>query len=258
MAYIDINNVTVKYDNDSKAPFLALDNVSLQIEKGEFICLLGASGCGKTTLLNSIAGFEKITSGEILIDGEPVKKPNIKYVTIFQNYGLLPWRTVEKNVELGLETLKVPKEERKKIADKCIDMVGLSNFKQHRPSQLSGGMKQRVAIARALAVNPDIIFMDEPFGALDAITRMKLQEDVRSLCVNEKKTIIFVTHDIEESIYLADRIVVLTPNPGKIKSVVKVGMGENRDRTSPDFLHAREKIFEIFNKKEVDHTEYFI
>jgi len=258
MAYIDINNVTVKYDNDSKAPFLALDNVSLQIEKGEFICLLGASGCGKTTLLNSIAGFEKITSGEILIDGQPVKKPNIKYVTIFQNYGLLPWRTVEKNVELGLETLKVPKDERKKITDKCIDMVGLSNFKQNRPSQLSGGMKQRVAIARALAVNPDIIFMDEPFGALDAITRMKLQEDVRSLCVNEKKTIIFVTHDIEESIYLADRIVVLTPNPGKIKSVVKVRMGNHRDRTSQEFIRAREKIFEIFNKKSVDTIEYFI
>lgn len=255
--YIEVKDVSVKYEQTGET-FQALDHVSLSIDKGEFICLLGPSGCGKTTLLNSIAGFEKVSEGEILIDGRPVIKPNIQYVTIFQNYGLLPWRTVQKNVELGLETLKVPKEEREKLAEKYIDMVELSNFKDSHPYQLSGGMQQRVAIARALAVNPDIIYMDEPFGALDAITRMKLQEDVRRLSTEEKKTIIFVTHDIEEAVYLADRIVVLTPNPGRIKSVVKIQMPHKRDRTSDDFIVARDKMFEIFNMKKDTIIEYYI
>ena len=255
--YIEVKDVSVKYEQTGET-FQALDHVSLSIDKGEFICLLGPSGCGKTTLLNSIAGFEKVSEGEILIDGRPVIKPNIQYVTIFQNYGLLPWRTVQKNVELGLETLKVPKEEREKLAEKYIDMVELSNFKDSHPYQLSGGMQQRVAIARALAVNPDIIYMDEPFGALDAITRMKLQEDVRRLSTEENKTIIFVTHDIEEAVYLADRIVVLTPNPGRIKSVVKIQMPHKRDRTSDDFIVARDKMFEIFNMKKDTIIEYYI
>lgn len=255
--YIEVNDVSVTY-NQNKTQFQALDHVSLSIEKGEFICLLGPSGCGKTTLLNSIAGFEKVTEGSITIDGKVVEKPNIQYVTIFQNYGLLPWRTVQKNVELGLETQKVPKEEREKIAERYIDLVGLGEFKHNHPYQLSGGMQQRVAIARALAVNPDILFMDEPFGALDAITRMKLQEDVRNLSTKEKKTIIFVTHDIEEAIFLADRIVVMTPNPGKIKSVVTIRMGHMRDRTSDEFIEARDKIFEIFHMKTDRAVEYYI
>jgi NitT/TauT family transport system ATP-binding protein len=179
-------------------------------------------------------------------------------VTIFQNYGLLPWRTVQKNVELGLESRKLPKQERESIAKKYIHMVGLSNFEHSHPYQLSGGMQQRVAIARALAVNPDILFMDEPFGALDAITRMKLQEDVRNLSTNEKKTIIFVTHDIEEAVFLADRVVVMTPNPGKIKSIVNVKMRHMRDRTSDEFFLARDKIFEIFNMKSEETIEYYI
>ena len=255
--YIEVNDVSVKYKQKGET-FQALDHVSLSIDKGEFICLLGPSGCGKTTLLNSIAGFEKVSEGEILIDGKPVVKPAIQYVTIFQNYGLLPWRTVQKNVELGLETLKVPKKERAETAEKYIDMVGLGGFRNNHPHQLSGGMQQRVAIARALAVNPDIIFMDEPFGALDAITRMKLQEDVRKLSTEEKKTIIFVTHDIEEAIYLADKIVVLSPKPGRIKSIVKVQMPHKRDRTSDDFIVARDKIFEIFNMKTDETIEYYI
>lgn len=192
--YIEVKDVSVKYEQKGET-FQALDHVSLSIDKGEFICLLGPSGCGKTTLLNSIAGFEKVSEGEILIDGTPVVKPNIHYVTIFQNYGLLPWRTVQKNVELGLETLKMSKKEKEKIAEKYIDMVELSNFKDSHPYQLSGGMQQRVAIARALAVNPDIIYMDEPFGALDAITRMKLQEDVRQLSTEEKRRL-YLSHMI--------------------------------------------------------------
>lgn len=255
--YIEVKNVSVKYEQKGN-DFLALNNVSLDIEKGEFICFLGPSGCGKTTLLNVIAGFEKVSEGKVVIDGRLVEEPDIKYVTIFQNYGLLPWRTVRKNVEFGLETMKIPKKERAYISDKYIDMVGLSEFKNSHPYQLSGGMQQRVAIARALAVNPDILFMDEPFGALDAITRMKLQEDVRRLSTEENKTIIFVTHDIEEAIYLADRIVVLSPNPGRVKSIVKVQMPYERDRTSDDFIMARDKIFEIFNMKSEKAIEYYI
>ena len=255
--YIEVNDVSVHYIQKNES-FQALDHVTLSIERGEFICLLGPSGCGKTTLLNAIAGFEAVSEGNITINDVPVKEPNIQYVTIFQNYGLLPWRTVQKNVELGLEASKVPKQERAKVAKKYIDMVGLSEFQHSHPNQLSGGMQQRVAIARALAVNPDILFMDEPFGALDAITRMKLQEDVRNLSRQEKKTIIFVTHDIEEAVYLADRIVVMTPNPGKIKSIVNISMSHLRDRTSDEFLLARDKIFEIFNMKADKTLEYYI
>ena len=183
----------------------------------------------------------------------------MKYVTIFQNYGLLPWRSVQKNVELGLEQKKdISKEERQKIAEKYIELVGLSNFKKVHPRQLSGGMQQRVSIARALAVDPEIIFMDEPFGALDAITRMKLQDDILKISRNHNKTIIFVTHDIEEAVYLADKIVILTPNPGKLKCVYEVPLGHHRDRTSGDFLHVRDKIFQLFNMKPDDEIEYVI
>lgn len=255
--YIEVEDVSVKYQQKDRV-FQALDHVSLSVEKGEFICLLGPSGCGKTTLLNVMAGFEKVTEGSVTIDGKKVEKPDIRYVTIFQNYGLLPWRTVQKNVELGLETKKVPKARRAEIADQYIDLVGLSKFKNQHPHQLSGGMQQRVAIARALAVDPEILFMDEPFGALDAITRMKLQDDVRKLSSEEKKTIIFVTHDIEEAVFLADRIVVMTPNPGKIKSIVNIQLGHERDRTSDEFIVARDKIFEIFNMKSDRTVEYYI
>ncbi|NCB91984.1 MAG: ABC transporter ATP-binding protein [Clostridia bacterium] len=255
--YIEVKDVSIRYEQKEEL-FQALDHVSLSIQKGEFICLLGPSGCGKTTLLNAMAGFEKASEGSINIDGQDVEQPDIKYVTIFQNYGLLPWRTVQKNVELGMEKRKVPKEQRRQLADHYIELVGLGKFKQSHPHQLSGGMQQRVAIARALAVEPEILFMDEPFGALDAITRMKLQDDVRRLSTEEKKTIVFVTHDIEEAVFLADRIVVMTPNPGKIKSIVNIQLGHDRDRTSDEFIMARDKIFEIFNMKSDRTMEYYI
>ena len=227
--YIEIQDATKIYEKpggfrSSKESFTALDHISLQIEKGEFICLLGPSGCGKTTLMNSIAGFETLTEGSITIDGQKVKAPSEKYVTIFQNYGLLPWRTVEKNVELGLETLKVPKQERKQIAMKYLQLVGLENFAKRHPAQLSGGQQQRVAIARGLAVDPEILFMDEPFGALDAITRYKLQDDLLHITKSQNKTVIFVTHDIDEAVFLADKIVVMSPNPGRIKAVIPIGL----------------------------------
>ncbi len=261
--YIEIQDATKIYEKpggfrSSKESFTALDHISLQIEKGEFICLLGPSGCGKTTLMNSIAGFETLTEGSITIDGQKVKAPSEKYVTIFQNYGLLPWRTVEKNVELGLETLKVPKQERKQIAMKYLQLVGLENFAKRHPAQLSGGQQQRVAIARGLAVDPEILFMDEPFGALDAITRYKLQDDLLHITKSQNKTVIFVTHDIDEAVFLADKIVVMSKNPGRIKAVIPIGLGSHRDRTGGDFLQLRDKVFRIFNMKEEDNTEYYI
>ena len=261
--YIEMQDATKIYEKpggfrSSKESFTALDHISLQIEKGEFICLLGPSGCGKTTLMNSIAGFETLTEGSITIDGQKVKAPSEKYVTIFQNYGLLPWRTVEKNVELGLETLKVPKQERKQIAMKYLQLVGLENFAKRHPAQLSGGQQQRVAIARGLAVDPEILFMDEPFGALDAITRYKLQDDLLHITKSQNKTVIFVTHDIDEAVFLADKIVVMSPNPGRIKAVIPIGLGSHRDRTGGDFLQLRDKVFRIFNMKEEDNTEYYI
>ena len=208
-------------------------------------------------MLNALAGFETVDEGSVKINGQEVKEPSPRNVTIFQNYGQLPWRTVLKNVELGLEAKKVPKVQKREIAEKTLDLVGLSNFKNAYPNQLSGGMKQRVSIARALAVSPDIIFMDEPFGALDAITRMKLQDDILQIAREEKKTIIFVTHDIEEAVFLADRIVVMTPNPGKIKSIINVGLTSgNRDRTSDDFILLRDKVFEILNMKHEHYIEF--
>lgn len=257
MAYIEVKNACKKYVQNGTENTV-LDNVSLDIEKGEFICLLGPSGCGKSTLLNALAGFEKVNSGSLKIDGNEVREPSEKNITIFQNYGLLPWRNVLKNVELGLESKKLPKEERHKIAEKYIDLVGLKGYEKRHLRQLSGGQQQRVAIARGLAVDPDIIFMDEPFGALDAITRMKLQDDILKISREEKKTIIFVTHDIEEAVVLADRIVIMMAEPGRIKSIVKVPLGSQRNRTSRNFLYVRDKIFELFNMKTDEYIEYVI
>ena len=254
---IDVSNVTISFEEENQTHVI-LDDVSLNIEKGEFICLLGPSGCGKSTLLNAMAGFLKPTSGEIKIENQIVQKPSMKYVTIFQNYGLLPWRTVQKNVELGLETQKYSKEKKAQIASHYLKMVGLEHAAKKRPAQLSGGMQQRVAIARALAVEPDILFMDEPFGALDAITRMKLQTDILEIAQDTKKTVVFVTHDIEEAVFLADRIVIMSANPGRIKALLTVQLPKHRDRTSNDFLMIRDTVYEIFNMKSHETIEYYI
>ncbi|MDD3337303.1 MAG: ABC transporter ATP-binding protein [Lachnospiraceae bacterium] len=255
--YIEVKEVEVQY-TEKKEQVDVLKNISLTIEQGEFICLLGPSGCGKSTLLGAMAGFLTPTKGTVYIKGKPVERPCAEYVTIFQNYGLLPWRTVEKNVELGLERMIKSREDRARIAMKYIDLVGLSGSEKKHPGQLSGGMQQRVAIARALAVEPEILFMDEPFGALDAITRMKLQDDLLNICHETKKTVIFVTHDIDEATFLADRIVVMSADPGEIKNIVNISMPKNRDRTSSNFLRARDKIFDIFHMKKPDTVEYYI
>ena len=257
MAYIEVKDACKKYTQNGKET-VVLDNVSLEIEKGEFICLLGPSGCGKSTLLNTLAGFERLNSGSVTIDGKEVEKPSVKNITIFQNYGLLPWRNVISNVKLGLEAKNISKEEADKTARKFLELVGLEGFEKRYTRQLSGGQQQRVAIARGLAVDPDIIFMDEPFGALDAITRMKLQDDMLRISREEKKTIIFVTHDIEEAVFLADRIVVMMADPGRIKSIVKVPAHSTADCTSQGFLHVRDRVFELFNMKTEEYVDYVI
>ncbi|MDR1848969.1 MAG: ABC transporter ATP-binding protein [Zoogloeaceae bacterium] len=255
--YVTVENVSKTYPHHG-ATFHALNDISLEFERGEFICLLGPSGCGKSTLLNLLAGFERPTLGRVTIDGVVVEAPSPKYVTIFQNYNLLPWRTVQKNVELGLESGNLSKKERQERATRYLDLVGLKAFAKNHPQQLSGGMRQRVAFAGALAVEPEIIFMDEPFGALDALTRMEMQDEFLKLQKQQGTTIVFVTHDIEEAVFLADKVVVMTPNPGKIKRVISVNIGEVRDRTSPDFLAIRDRIFGEFELKQKDRTEYFI
>lgn len=252
--YIEVENLSKTFTQKNRT-LKVLDNISLSIEKGEFVCLLGPSGCGKTTLLNILAGFEKATEGVAKINGELVRGPHPRHVTIFQNYGLLPWRTVKKNVELGLEAKDMSRSKRSEIADKFIKSVGLENFKNNHPAQLSGGMQQRVAIARALAVEPDIIFMDEPFGALDAMTRMKMQNDILKLSRADRKTIVFVTHDIDEAVYLADRIVVMSPHPGRIKQIIPVHLKAPRNRRGRDFIETRDAVFDMFDFHHDDVVE---
>jgi len=247
---IVIENVNKHFAvNNGNQKLYALDTISLTINEGEFFCLLGPSGCGKSTLLNILAGFLKPTEGKVLIDGEEVTAPNPKYVTIFQEYALFPWRTVLENVKFGLEIGGIAKQQQNEIASRFINLVHLQGFENRHPFELSGGMKQRVAIARTLAVDPEIIFMDEPFGALDAITRMEMQDEIMRIWQEENKTIVFVTHDIEEAIYLADRIAIMSHQPGRIDNVIRVNLGRPRDRTGDAFLSIRDKIYAKFKLK---------
>lgn len=250
MAFIEIEHASKTYRTAKGENFVALSDVSLEVERGEFICLLGPSGCGKSTLLNAIAGFDLATEGSVRIGGEEVQGTNPAHVTIFQQYGLYPWRSVLANVELGLEARKLPREERRRIALEHLELVGLADFAHAHPGELSGGMQQRVSIARGLAVDPELLLMDEPFGAVDAITRMKLQDDILRIAKETNTTVLFVTHDIDEAVYLSDRIVVMTPNPGKVKSIVNNHLTwPSRTRTNGDFIALRDRVFDLFHLK---------
>ncbi|HSM93718.1 MAG TPA: ABC transporter ATP-binding protein [Anaeromyxobacteraceae bacterium] len=222
----------------------ALSAVDLEIRDGEFVCLVGPSGCGKSSLLDLVAGFDEPSAGAVEVDGVAVAGPQRKVVTLFQAYGLFPWRNVLGNVEYGLEVSGVPRRERREVALQCLDLVGLSAFARHHPHELSGGMQQRIALARALAVDPECILMDEPFGALDAITRIKLQEELARIWEQRRKTIVCVTHDIEEAVFLADRILVMASNPGRVKTVLDVRLPRPRSRTSADFDALRRRVYE--------------
>jgi len=220
-----------------------LENVGAEIAQSEFVCIVGPSGCGKSTLLNIVAGFMEATSGEVLVEGEPVHGPNSRRIFVFQENGVFPWLSVRENVGFGLR--EFTKQERNLTIARYIDMVGLTGFENAYPHELSGGMRQRVEIARALAANPDIIYMDEPFGALDFLTRFKMRADLVRIWQNEKKTILFVTHDIEEAVQLADRVLVMSPRPGRIIEAVDVDLPRPRHLDSPGYLEKRDRIFDV-------------
>ena len=221
---------------------VALCDFNLSIGDGEFVCLVGPSGCGKTTLLKLVAGLEHVSSGAIYIDGKPVIAPGPDRGLVFQDFALFPWRDVTGNVAFGPEVLKVPLTERLRTAERCIELVGLSDSGHKYPSELSGGMKQRVAIARALANNPEVLLMDEPFGSLDAQTRNLMQNELLRIWYDNKKAVVFVTHSVEEAVYLSNRVVVMTSSPGTVKQIFTVELSYPRSRADHGFISLREKI----------------
>jgi ABC-type nitrate/sulfonate/bicarbonate transport system ATPase subunit len=218
-----------------------LDDINLAVSEGEFVCLLGPSGCGKSTLLNIVGGFLQPSEGEVTIDGERVTRPDPRRIFVFQERGVFPWLTVEENIGFGLFRMSET-QKRERIAH-YVQMVGLRGFEKSYPRELSGGMKQRLEVARALAVDPDVLYLDEPFGALDSITRLQMRRELLRIWQAEKKTILFVTHDIEESVQLADRVVVLSARPGKIRRVVDIDIPHPRDLSDPRYIALRDEIF---------------
>ncbi|MDQ2801510.1 MAG: ABC transporter ATP-binding protein [Pseudomonadota bacterium] len=221
---IVFDHVSHTYQPARGRPVLALDDVSLAIVRQEFVALLGPSGCGKSTLLYLLGGFIPIAQGVIRVDGRPVAAPGRDRGVVFQNFALFPWRTVRQNVRFGLEKLGLPRAEQESRAQRFIDLVHLGGFEDSFPSQLSGGMRQRVAIARTLAVEPSILLMDEPFGALDAQTREIMQDELLAIMARLPMTTVFVTHDVREAVYLADRVVVMSARPGRVREIVRVAL----------------------------------
>ncbi len=235
---VEIRNVSKVFSLQGQA-IHALKDANLSIRKGEFITLIGASGCGKSTLLRIIAGFEQPTSGEALMWGKPITEPGPQRGMVFQDYALFPWLSVRDNIAFGPTSRGVPKGEARDTVERFVDMVGLRKFADAYPHQLSGGMRQRVAIARVLANDAEIVLMDEPFGALDAMTRERLQEELLDIWAKTNLTVVFVTHAIEEAILLADRVVVMSPGPGRIESEHGITLPRPRDIASPEFNEVR-------------------
>ncbi|WP_073309623.1 ABC transporter ATP-binding protein [Halobaculum gomorrense] len=238
---VAVDGVSKTYAGDD-GPVHALADVSFDVTDGEFVCIVGPSGCGKTTLFRIIAGLEEATDGEVSLSGDPVDGPSRDLGIVFQEYHLFPWRTVRGNVGFGLEQTDMDESERADRVDELIDLVGLDGFTNSYPPQLSGGMKQRVALARALAVDPELLLMDEPFGAVDAQTRAMLHEELLEVWEATRKTVLFVTHDVEEAVTLADRVVVMAADPGRVREVVDVGLDRPRERTDPGFAEYVERI----------------
>jgi NitT/TauT family transport system ATP-binding protein len=244
----------VRKRGDGPKEFVALQDINLEVNKGEFIAIVGPSGCGKSTLLDILAGLAQPTSGEIRIDGKKVTGPALDRGIVLQGYALFPWRTVRQNIEFGLEIKKTPKAQRREISARFIALVGLDGFGDHFPHELSGGMKQRVAIARALAYDPEVLLMDEPFAAVDAQTRETLQDELLRIWEETKKTIVFVTHSIEEAVFLADRVAILNVNPGTVKEVLNIDLPRPRQnsdiRSSAEFGWIRHKVWELLQNRE--------
>ncbi|MCQ2086199.1 MAG: ABC transporter ATP-binding protein [archaeon] len=247
---IHITNLSKTFKTDERE-VAAIKNFNLDIEKGELVSIVGPSGCGKTTLLRCIAGLEIPTSGVISSHGRQFTKPGADRGMVFQDFMLFPWRSVRKNVEFGLEVMGLTKAERRKKAETYLKLVGLEKFMDAKIHELSGGMKQRIGIARALVTNPSIILMDEPFGALDAQTRNIMQSELVKILDKTDQTIIFVTHSVEEAIFLSDRIIVLTKRPATIKEIINVPWPRPRDRTNSEFITLRRKILKNLEEENV-------
>ncbi|WP_216841043.1 ABC transporter ATP-binding protein [Acidobacterium sp. S8] len=237
---LSIENLGVTFERDGKN-MPVLENINLEVSDGEFVCLLGPSGCGKTTLLNAMAGFLSPSSGEIRVDGEAVRGPDPRRIFVFQERGVFPWLTVEGNIAFGL--FKLSRTEKEQRIAHYVKLVGLEGFEKTYPTELSGGMKQRLEVARALAVNPDMLFLDEPFGALDSITRLVMRSELLRIWEAERKTIVFVTHDIDEAVQLADRVVVMSTRPATIQQIVEIDIPHPRDISSARYLELRDGIF---------------
>ena len=237
----------LKVFREETREIVALKDFNLDVDDGEFVCLLGPSGCGKTTVLRIIAGLEAKSAGSVTVSGEEVEGAGSNRGVVFQEFALFPWRTVRKNIEFGLEVKKMPSHEREAISSKFIDLVNLEGFESAHPHQLSGGMKQRVGIARALANDPAVLLMDEPFGALDAQTRNLMQKELLRIWSATRKTVLFVTHSVDEAVYLADRIVVMTARPGRVKKIIPVNLPRPRDRTSAAFTSIRGAVLEVLD-----------
>ncbi|WP_336204171.1 ABC transporter ATP-binding protein [Nonomuraea sp. LPB2021202275-12-8] len=245
---IDIRNVRKEFRiRDTREPFTALAGTDLDVREGEFLTLVGPSGCGKSTLLDLIGGLTEPSGGEILIDGMPVSGPGLDRGVVFQQYALFPWRTARANVEFGLEAKGVPRAERAERARHHLDLVGLGGFEERYPHELSGGMRQRVAIARSLAFDPDVLLMDEPFAALDAQPRESLQEELLRIWEKTGKTVVFITHGIDEAVYLGQRVAVMTSRPGRIKEIVEVDFDtrEGDLRAAPAFGEYRHHVWTL-------------
>ncbi|MHC1710296.1 MAG: ABC transporter ATP-binding protein [Methanomassiliicoccales archaeon] len=238
---LEIKNLRKSFPK-KKEEMLAIADFDLDVEEGEFVCILGPSGCGKTTILRIIAGLETQTRGQILLNGKEISGPGSDRGMVFQEFALFPWRTVRRNIEFGLELKGIPPEERRERTQKFIELVGLNGFEDYHPYQLSGGMKQRVGIARALANEPAILLMDEPFGALDAQTRNLMQKELLRIWSETRKTVIFITHSVDEALFLADRIVVMTARPSSIGQIYEIKWPRPRDRASPEFAALRKQI----------------
>ncbi len=231
----------------------AVEDLTLDVADGEFVVVVGPSGCGKSTVLDMVAGLSSPTAGQILLDGHAITGPGLDRGVVFQQYALLPWRTAQGNVEFGLEARRVPKAQRKRIAAEHLELVGLTGFADRYPHELSGGMKQRVAIARSLAFDPEVLLMDEPFAALDAQTRESLQDELLRIWRATGKTVVFITHGIDEAVYLGQRVVVLTPRPGRVRAVIPIDLGERGPgdvRSEPRFAAYRRLVWNALHGLE--------
>lgn len=241
--YISISNVSRVYTDTNGSETEALQNINIDIRPGEFVSLIGPSGCGKTTLLRLIAGLDQVQKGQIALDGEPVTDTHYERGYVFQHANLFPWETVENNIAAGLKARKIYREKKAEV-EHFIELAGLKGFEKAFPHQLSGGMAQRASLARALINDPKVLLLDEPLGALDSFTRFDLQDKILELWTSRGTTTILVTHDVDEAVYLSDRIVIMTPRPGKIESIIDVKLKRPRARNSEDFITLRSEILE--------------